>query len=191
MGFHNTQVSLACPDAPVPSLPRGQLLLGRGWSARQTGRWGRPPGLMPSALPFSGLCLALYKGPETAVPCHGAQTGPYHPRGLGALPGGERRLASWVWHLAGGWQEPGPEGEQGADLPHCRGAVLVCPLACPTAGQPPGPELNSVAGTELPGVKGEQRTWVPLPGAWPGSVPPFPAWTLTLCLPLFPYLSLS
>lgn len=95
-----TQVSLACPDATVPSLPRGQLLLVKGGVPGRLGGGGWPPGLVPSTLPFSGLCLALYKCPETAVPCHGAQTCRYHPKGLEALPGGERRLALWVWHLS-------------------------------------------------------------------------------------------
>lgn len=90
-----------------------------------------------------------------------------------------------------GGGSPALRGNLEADPSHCRPAVPAFPLACPAAGQRLGPELDSVAGTELPGVKGKQRPWVLLPGGWPGSLPPFPAWTLSLCLPLFPYLSLS
>lgn len=82
---------------------------------------------------------------------------------------------------------PGPAARPPAVAPH---------------GQPPAlTERDSVAGTQHPGVKGEQRPshcpvptrrpWMPLPGSWPGSPPPFPAWTLSLCLPLFPYLGPS
>lgn len=39
----HTQVSLACPDAPVSSLPKVQLVLEQGWSARQSRRGGPAP----------------------------------------------------------------------------------------------------------------------------------------------------
>lgn len=194
-----SQLHTRCPWHALmpqfPPSPKYSWSWGKGGVPGRAGGGVWPPGLMLSTLPSSGLCLALYKCLETAVPCHGAQTCPYRPRGLNVLPGGRGGRPRGRGASAGGWWEPGPEGEPGSRpvVPQAgRQAGSPGLLACLLLSEPGlGPARDSAAGTQRPGGKGQQRPWTPFPRGWPGSLPPFPAWTLSLCLPVFPYLSLS
>lgn len=158
--FHNC--THRCPwHALTPQFPppKVQLVLGQGWSARQSRRGGPAP--RTSAL-HSPLFQAVSGPVQVAGDSCALSRGRPRP-----MPQGPRSPAMWVWGLSrqvtGSPALGGPWGPTG----HAAGrqAVRAFQLSCPTASQPLGPALNSVAGTQCPGVKGQQRPWTLLPGA--------------------------